>query len=341
MARLIGEKPVTPGEMYIYRFAMDKLPDYIYVFFGAPVDAEAGKWESDALFIVPHMGIFAMQVSSASGIAGAKDGEILLAYRGGRARPWNPQIPGHYYAAVREYVKRKFGVFPFVYSLQCLPFVKADGENREILSVTGASERVFLAEDFEDGDRFLLRLQQCACGQKARLEKTLEGKVFFSDVTDLLAHNMFRFWKTGMVRPERPQRPPMVFLSHNRNNAAVAEEIRQELEMREIFTWMAEEDVGLGEFYKDVEMEAIAECDAFLILLSTPAQESREVRIEFERARELGKKILPVWVEDCEPNEYYREALKTYQYRVMTEPDAAVMEEIARCVTGKDSAARE
>ena len=132
------------------------------------------------------------------------------------------------------------------------------------------------------------------------------------------------------------EKPPFLFLSYNQFNATVAQEIKEELEHRGIFVWRAPEDVSIGEHYLPEEMDAIEQCDAFMILLSSTSQVSKEVRIEFEKAVELNRKILPIWIEDCKQEEYYVKALAKYQYRLMTKPDAAILNEITKVV--KDTA---
>ena len=121
-------------------------------------------------------------------------------------------------------------------------------------------------------------------------------------------------------------------MSYNKNNAIAAAEIKEALEYRGIFVWRAPEDVSIGEYYLPEEMDAIEKCDAFLILLSSSSQISKEVRKEFDKAKELGKKILPVWVEKCEQEEYYKSALSKYQYRLMTKPDSQIINEIVQAV---------
>ena len=82
-------------------------------------------------------------------------------------------------------------------------------------------------------------------------------------------------------------------------------------------------------------MMAIEQCDAFLILLSRPAQNSDEVKKEFTKALEIGKPILPIWVEDVPEDEmepYYRENLEKYQYRIMSKINEEIIEEIVASV---------
>ena len=53
------------------------------------------------------------------------------------------------------------------------------------------------------------------------------------------------------------------------------------------------------------------------------------------KALEIGKPILPIWVEDVPENEmnpYYKENLTKYQYRIMPKVHEEIIEEIVASV---------
>ena len=332
MARLMGRMPSTEGEQFVYDFAMKSLPDYIYVTFAAALDTPRGKLECDALLLVPHLGVIAMEIRSGKMIS-RKDGRWQIHDRNGAVRAWNPKLNlERYHFAILSYLKEKFEVSPFVYDILALPYCSEMNMHQYCSADDPCPDQFFFWEDFADGDRFLLKLHQSCMRRKILISEEAREKYLLCDLTDIMAHNIFCFWETGMKMPERPTRPPFVFLSYNQNNSLVAKEIKEQLEKRGIFVWRAPEDVPLGKYYLPTEMSAIGQCDAFLILLSRPAQESDEVRKEFDKARELGKTILPIKVENCELTEYYQDALREYQYSLMVKPDAALMEEIVRRV---------
>ena len=164
------------------------------------------------------------------------------------------------------------------------------------------------------------------------MNKLAGDKNRYCDLTDTMAHNMYKYWETGMDNPARPSKPPFVFLSYNRLNLQVAEELKAELENRGIFVWKAPEDVPLSENYLPEEMKAIEECDSFLILISSSSQESVEVKKEFDKALELKKHIIPLRIQNIEPNEYYAQAFTAIQYKDMFNLDSVILNEVERCI---------
>ncbi|MBR6477035.1 MAG: toll/interleukin-1 receptor domain-containing protein [Lachnospiraceae bacterium] len=327
MARLIGDRPMTMSEDALYRFAMEKLPDYIYAAFACGFETAGGVRECDSLFFIPHMGVFIVEINGAVKLEVA-DGKIMLTYANDMTRQWRRESLTSLRYGVKDHLKRMFNVTPAVFDLQCFPYISSQSLKDQILSGILPREQLLLREDLEDENTFLLKLH---------LYKHLYGKLGiidyrFCDLTDRMAHNIFYYWETGMTEPDRPTKPPFLFLSYNQFNATVAQEIKEELEQRGIFVWRAPEDVSIGNYYLPEEMEAIEQCDAFMILLSSTAQVSKEVRIEFEKAVELGKKILPIWVEDCTHEEFYDKALAKYQYRLMTKPNPSIITEITKAV---------
>lgn len=327
MARLIGEKPRTISEEVLYRFAMEKLPDYIYVSFSAEFQSAGRVVECDTIFFIPHLGVFILEVNGAMKLDVA-GGQIMLTYRNGMARPWRPSNLQYLRYAVMEHLKKNFNISPAVFDLQCFPNISEEEVKDQDLSGIVPRDKILFREDLEDENTFLLKLHM----YKHLYDGIAISADRFTDLTDRMAHNVFYFWETGMAEPDRPVKPPFLFLSYNQYNAAVAQEIKEELEQRGIFVWRAPEDVSIGEHYLPEEMDAIEKCDAFMILLSSTSQVSKEVRIEFEKALELNKKILPIWVEDCAQEEYYKNALSKYQYRLMTKPDPAILSEITKAV---------
>lgn len=331
MARLMGQVPSNRSAKFIYDFAMKALPDYIYVAFSVVLPAPRGTLQCDAMFLIPHLGVVAMEIGDACQIR-REQGQVSFWESSGLRRSWSPVQLRNYRFAICSYLLEKFEVSPYVYDVLCLPNFCEHNVPAVAYTSEVPPDKVFLRDDFEDADAFLLKLQRYCTGVKKILSEDAREKYDLCDLSDTMAFNIFYYWDTGIKKPQRPARPPLLFLSYNRNNSVAAAEIKEQLEQRGIFVWRAPEDVKPGEYYLPAEMDAIRKCDAFMILLSTPAQESYEVRIEFEKARELGKMILPVLVEECELNGYYQEALREYQYIHLLKPDAVKIEEIARRV---------
>lgn len=339
MARLIGEMPVHHGEIEFYDFVMKKVPDYVAVMFNVNFRAAGGVREADAILLVPHIGVFVVEVK-ASSYAYCVDGQIMLAFGKSFGRPsraYRPAALKELRMITLEHLKEKFHITPFVYEIHCFPLLNPNDEVRESMKQVVGSELVLFQDDLVDSDSFLLKLMSC----RAHLNK-LKGftdpghdrQFKYSDLTDLMVYNIFTYWETGMLLPDRPAKPPFVFLSYNSMNQSMAEEIKKDLEGRGIYVWKAPEDVSIGGYYLPEEMEAIEACDTFIILMSSSSQESAEVKKEFVKARSLDKPIIPIVIEEFALNDYYREELTSYQYRKMTKLNNETMSEIVLFIRG-------
>ena len=336
MARLIGEKPeLYESERIMYQFVMEELPDYICASFNPVLSSEKyyNRIECDLILFIPHMGVYVFEIN---GIVGFQyiNGEYYYEYPGGKTRKASECKRGTMARdqkyRVLEYLKRKFNISPLVYELNCSPQMSMQNLDRELIPPDFDLKHIVTADDLKDGLSFLHRLIECSI-----FEQSINGIDYYEDLTDKDAHDMFYFWETGAWGARRPERPPFVFLSYNRNNNEISKDIQTVLEDRGVYVWRAPKDVPLGKYYLPEEMEAIKECDAFIILLSVSAQNSEEVKKEFDKALELKKPILPIWVEkveDSEINEYYRENLTEYQYREMTKLDCDIINELVETV---------
>ena len=333
MARQIGYRPeiMTMSEDVIYRFVMNELPDYICASFSPSVESKKTglKFKCDMILFIPHMGVYVLDVSSAIGFQ-MQDGEFQYRYADGIMRNRSAYSRQNKLLTqrnmVRDYLKEMFNIAPLVYELECFPMLCMRGIDPSQLPVFFDPEHVLTADDLKDGMTFLRKVISCSINERSQVEKD-----YYEDLSDKDAHDLFYFWETGVLGAKRPDRPPFVFLSYNRNNAEISKDIQMVLEDRGVYVWRAPKDVSLGEYYLTEEMQAIEECDAFLILLSNPAQNSEEVKKEFVKAMEIKKPILPIWVEsvaDKDINRFYREHLTEYQYRVMPKLDEEIIEEI-------------
>ncbi len=336
MARLIGEKPDNyEAEKIMYQFVMEELPDYICASFTPMIKSKSARisCEFDMILFIPQMGVYIFEINSICGFQYI-DGEYYYEYPNGRTQACREAKRGTWareqkYVA-KHYLKDKFNISPLIYEINCFPQMRKASLNQETIPPDFDLKHIITGDDLKDGLYFLKRLIECSIYEQER-----RGIDYYEDLTDKDAHDMLYFWETGPWMAQRPNRPPFAFLSYNRNNAVISNEIQTVLEDRGVYIWRAPKDVPLGEHYLPVEMEAIKDCDAFIILLSTPAQKSEEVRIEFEKALELHKPILPIWVEavdESEISDYYKEKLTEYQYRVMPVVDSQVIQEIANTV---------
>ena len=340
MARIIGGEPHR-NEIFLnimYHFVKEELPDYICASFLPNVNLVESNdvkksCHPDMLIFIPHMGVFLFDVNGFVSWQ-MESGSFYWVYPNGKKVQIS--LEKRYKkmqeeeAVVRHYVKERFNITPLVYELECMPLMKIPLEDKYNLPPDFNPQHIVLADDIQNGLTFLHKLMSYCI-----IEQEKKGKDFYEDLTDKDVHDLFYFWDTGLWGAKRPDRPPFVFLSYNQNNNEISKEIQTVLEDRGVYVWRAPKDVPLGKYYLPEEMQAIEECDAFLILLSSPAQRSEEVKKEFDKALEVGKPILPLWVEDVPENEiskYYKERLTECQYRTMTKINLEVVEEIVQAV---------
>jgi acetyl-CoA decarbonylase/synthase, CODH/ACS complex subunit beta len=99
-----------------------------------------------------------------------------------------------------------------------------------------------------------------------------------------------------------------VFISYSSSDISVAEMICNELESQRIRCWMAPRDVHPGLEYGEVIVNAIGSCSIFLLVFSSYANSSPQVKREVDRAVSRDKKIVPMRIENILPTgamEYY------------------------------------
>ena len=91
----------------------------------------------------------------------------------------------------------------------------------------------------------------------------------------------------------------LVFISYSREDSEIAREIAEILERGGHKPWI-DEQLILGQRWKDKLQQAISDCDAFLILLSPATLESEWCQWEYAEALDSGKPIFPVIVQAIE-----------------------------------------
>lgn len=337
MARLIGARPDAKegyALQFMYHFVMEHLPDYVCASFLPCIPLKDGKiFECDMILFIPHMGVYILDIRNVVGFR-YENGNYYYVDKSGRMLSNSSSQRINRLAGqrlqIRDYLKEKFNLAPLVYELECFPGIRLENLDRGMIPPDFDLKHVITFEDLMSGLTFFHKLIGCSIFMQQKV-----GLDYYEDLTDKDAHDMFYFWETGVLGSKRPDRPPFVFLSYNRNNAEISKDIQTVLEDRGVYVWRAPKDVPLGQHYLPEEMMAIEECDAFLILLSRPAQNSEEVKKEFVKALEIGKPILPIWVEDVSENEmnpYYKENLTKYQYRIMPKVNEEIVEEIVASV---------
>ena len=94
-----------------------------------------------------------------------------------------------------------------------------------------------------------------------------------------------------------------VFISYSTRDREKAERFCALVEERGVHCWMAPRDVVPGATYGSQIIQAIAEVDALVVLISASSVTSRHVSSEVARAFEKGKDIYPLRVEEVWPSD--------------------------------------
>jgi TIR domain len=95
----------------------------------------------------------------------------------------------------------------------------------------------------------------------------------------------------------------LIFISYATDpDFASAFQVASEIEAQGLSCWLAKRDVGPGENWAEAIITAIQSSEITLVLLSTAANKSSHVEGEIERARNYGKLILPLRIENIQPS---------------------------------------
>lgn len=89
---------------------------------------------------------------------------------------------------------------------------------------------------------------------------------------------------------------PKLFVSYARVDRATVDQLVEDLQILGVQTWI-DSSIRGGEQWWDVILKAIADCDAFVAVLSRGSLNSQACGREFEWAEALGKPVLPVAIE--------------------------------------------
>jgi hypothetical protein len=112
-----------------------------------------------------------------------------------------------------------------------------------------------------------------------------------------------------------------VFISYSSHDKVIADAICSKLENNNIRCWIAPRDILPGVEFGEAIIDAIVDSRILLLVFSSKANESPQVRREVERAVSKGKIIIPFRVEDILPTKAMEFALSnTHWLDAMTPP---------------------
>jgi hypothetical protein len=93
-----------------------------------------------------------------------------------------------------------------------------------------------------------------------------------------------------------------VFISHSSQDKKIADAVCNFLEKHGVLCWIAPRDVTPGKNYGAAIIDAISECDFFVLILSSLSNDSQQVVREVERAASTQAVVIPLRVEAVQPS---------------------------------------
>jgi len=92
-----------------------------------------------------------------------------------------------------------------------------------------------------------------------------------------------------------------VFICHSAKDKTTADAVCAMLESNSVRCWIAPRDVTAGMEWSECIIDAIEECRVMVLVFTTNANDSPQIRREVERAVNRGVAILPIRIEDILP----------------------------------------
>jgi hypothetical protein len=93
-----------------------------------------------------------------------------------------------------------------------------------------------------------------------------------------------------------------VFISHSSQDKKIADAVCNFLEKHGVLCWIAPRDVTPGKNYGAAIIDAISECEFFVLILSSFSNDSQQVVREVERAASTQSVLIPLRVEAVQPS---------------------------------------
>ncbi len=127
--------------------------------------------------------------------------------------------------------------------------------------------------------------------------------------------------------------PHDVFISYSQHDKPMADAVCATLEAQRIRCWIAPRDVTPGDDWAGEIVKAINACRVMVLIFSSHANQSRQVRREVQRAFERERTVIPLRVEDVAPVEgleYYIGSV--HWLDALTPPLEQHLQDMASCV---------
>jgi phosphate transport system substrate-binding protein len=124
-----------------------------------------------------------------------------------------------------------------------------------------------------------------------------------------------------------------IFISYATADKAVAEAACAALEAKGIRCWIAPRDVVPGMDYAEAILQAIEDARGMLLIFSSKANQSNQVKRELERAVHFGLPIIPLRIEQVPPNRSLAYFISTPHWLdALTPPLQPHLEELAATI---------
>jgi hypothetical protein len=104
---------------------------------------------------------------------------------------------------------------------------------------------------------------------------------------------------------------PLVFISYSSRDKLVADQVCRGLEASGLRCWIAPRDIMAGTEWGGAIIDAISKADVMVLVFSSHANESSQIKREVERAVAKNVRIVPFRIEDVPPS-------RTLEYFVST-----------------------
>ena len=142
---------------------------------------------------------------------------------------------------------------------------------------------------------------------------------------------------TQNSEPQMPARPAAasfdVFVSYSHVDKATADATCATLEQAGIRCWIAPRDIMPGDEWGAAIVKAIDQCRAMVLIFSSSANSSKQIRREVERAVNAGVPIIPIRIENVVPTEAMAYFMSTVHWLdAMTAPLEGHLQRLARSI---------
>jgi hypothetical protein len=91
-----------------------------------------------------------------------------------------------------------------------------------------------------------------------------------------------------------------IFISYSRSDRQAAEKMKSHLTAMAHTVWIDRDEITGGELWRAQIVEAIENCDTFILIISSSSVRSKYVLQELNIADSEGKRIIPAMIEPVE-----------------------------------------